>query len=92
MPKKAKTYEEAVEIALESYPDTLERITESTIPAFYSRNMREQNPRKLPIIYFTSKKVIFLPGFWKKDCMIFVTKLRAGLRAIGSSCLLRGGG
>ena len=59
MPKKAKTYAEAVEIALESYPDTLERITESTIPAFYSQNMKEQKPRKLPIIYLTSKRAEF---------------------------------
>eukprot|EP00112_Aurelia_sp_Birch-Aquarium-sp1_P002697 Seg130.10 transcript_id=Seg130.10/GoldUCD/mRNA.D3Y31 product="putative protein disulfide-isomerase" protein_id=Seg130.10/GoldUCD/D3Y31 len=61
MPKRAKTYAEAVEIALESYPDTLERITESTIPAFYSRNMKKQKPRKLPIIYFTNKGKVLPP-------------------------------
>ncbi|XP_065069532.1 uncharacterized protein LOC135694642 [Rhopilema esculentum] len=52
-PLHVSTYEEAVEAALESYPDTFERITAENIPLFYSKAMREQKPRKLPVIYFS---------------------------------------
>ena len=46
-----------MKIAMESYPDRLERITDETIPSFYSQAMKEQKPRKLPVIYLSSMKI-----------------------------------
>eukprot|EP00794_Sanderia_malayensis_P007860 gene7860-8710_t len=57
-PRKAKNYQEALKMAMESYPDTFTRITDETIPAFYSKAVKESRPRKLPLIYFSEKDVV----------------------------------
>ncbi len=52
-PRKASSYQQAVDMALESYPDILTRITDVSIPPFYSKAVKESRPRKLPVIYFS---------------------------------------